>query len=89
MRQPLNRTKSEIRPLYNRLTPHGAVLCRSPMVSLIFPSLKDKIKIFQDESKKQKEQRANSSAHVRRNELDMIVEEESRKRNPNNYWNLS
>jgi hypothetical protein len=26
---------------------------------------------------------------VRRNELDMIVEEESRKRNPNNYWNLS
>ena len=88
MRQPLNRTKSEIRPLYNRLTPHGAVLCRSPMVSLIFPSLKDKIKIFQDESKKLKDARANSSVHVRRNELDKIVEEESKKRNPNDYWNL-
>jgi hypothetical protein len=25
---------------------------------------------------------------VRRNELDKIVEEESKKRNPNDYWNL-
>jgi hypothetical protein len=58
------------------------------MVSLIFPSLKDKIKIFQDESKKLKDARANSSVHVRRNELDKIVEEESKKRNPNDYWNL-
>jgi len=45
-RIPLNKTKSEIRPLYNRMTPHGAIYSRSPMVSLIFPSVKDKIKIF-------------------------------------------
>ena len=30
----------------------SALNSRSPMVSLIFPSLKDKIKMFEDESKK-------------------------------------
>lgn len=58
------------------------------MVSLIFPSLKDKIKIFQDDSKKSTEVRKNSSVHIRRRELDMIVEEESKKRSPNDYWNM-
>jgi hypothetical protein len=84
----LNRTKSEIRPLYNRLTPHGAVQTRSPMVSLIFPSLKDKMKNFYDESKKTQDVHSRSSVHVRRRELDMIVEQESKKRTPNDYWNL-
>ena len=59
------------------------------MVSLIFPSVKDKIKNFQDESKKTGEMRAHTSVHVRRRELDLIVEEESKKRAPNDYWNLS
>jgi hypothetical protein len=58
------------------------------MVSLIFPSLKDKMKIFQDDSKKNSEMRTNSSVHIRRKELDMIVEEESKKRNPNDYWSM-
>lgn len=49
-RQSYLRAKTEIRPLFNRLTPYGAVASRSPLVSMIFPSLKDKIKIFQDES---------------------------------------
>jgi len=40
------RAKTEIRPLFNRLTPHGAVNSRSPLVSMIFPSLKDKFRIF-------------------------------------------
>lgn len=84
----MNRTKSEIRPLYNRLTPHGAVQTRSPMVSLIFPSLKDKMKNFYDESKKTQDVHSRSSVHVRRRELDMIVEQESKKRTPNDYWNL-
>ena len=52
-RQSYLRSKTEIRPLYNRLTPHGAVNSRSPLVSMIFPSLKDKIKIFNDENKKE------------------------------------
>lgn len=85
----MNRTKSEIRPLFHRLTPHGAVLSRSPMVSLIFPSLKDKMKSFKDESKKNQEMRTNSSVHVRRRELDLIVEQESKKRAPNDYWNIN
>jgi hypothetical protein len=51
-RQSYLRAKTEIRPLFNRQTPHGAVNSRSPLVSMIFPSLKDKFRIFQDESGK-------------------------------------
>ena len=40
------RNKSEIRPFYSKLSAHSALASRSPMVSLIFPSLKDKIKLF-------------------------------------------
>ena len=47
-RQSYLRAKTEIRPLFTRLTPHGAVQSRSPLVSMIFPSLKDKTKIFQE-----------------------------------------
>merc|ERR1712086_1193592 len=49
-RQSYLRAKTEIRPLFNRLTPHGAVNSRSPLVSMIFPSLKDKTNIFTDEN---------------------------------------
>jgi hypothetical protein len=87
-RVPINKIKSEIRPLYSRLTPHGAVNSRSPMVSLIFPSLRDKIKIFQDDSKKGTEMRNHTSVHLKRRELDIIVEQESKKRAPNDYWNM-
>ena len=45
-RQSYLKAKTEIRPLFNRLTPHGAVNTRSPLVSMIFPSLKDKITMF-------------------------------------------
>jgi hypothetical protein len=59
------------------------------MVSLIFPSLKDKIKIFQDDSKKKADQKASSSSMaVRNHDLEQIVEQETRKRNPNDYWNI-
>ena len=58
------------------------------MVSLIFPSLKDKIKLFQDESKKKEAQRAQSTAFVKRSDLENIVETETRKRNTNNDWNF-
>jgi hypothetical protein len=58
------------------------------MVSLIFPSLKDKITNFTNESKKNQEMRSNSSMHIKKRELDMIVEQESKKRAPNDYWNM-
>ena len=48
-RQSYLRAKTEIRPLFNRLTPHGAVNSRSPLVSMIFPSMKDKKTTFQDD----------------------------------------
>ena len=57
------------------------------MVSLIFPSLKDKIKLFQDESKKKENTRAQTTAYVKRGDLEKIVESETRKRNTNN-WNF-
>jgi len=40
------RDKSEIRPLFSRLKPQGATNSRSPLVSMIFPSLKDKMRQF-------------------------------------------
>jgi hypothetical protein len=56
------------------------------MVSLIFPSLKDKIKMFQDESKKKGQNRVNSSMFVKRQELENIVEQEKKKRNVTDNW---
>jgi len=50
------------------------------MVSLIFPSLKDKTKMFQEESKKKQQQRANTAFCVREKELERIVERETIKR---------
>ena len=57
------------------------------MVSLIFPSLKDKIRTFEQESKKKEAQRAATSVYVRRRELEKMVETETRKRNAN-HWNI-
>ena len=87
-RQSYLRAKKEIRPLFNRLTPHGAVNSRSPLVSMLFPSLKDKIKIFEEEAKKAESQKTNNSMYVKRSELDRIVEEETKKRS-NFLWQYS
>ena len=74
------RNKSEIRPFYQRMNTSSALNSRSPMVSLIFPSLKDKIKMFEEESKKKESQRA-ASTYMKRRELEKMVETETRKRN--------
>ena len=47
-RMKFNRQKSEIRPFYQKMNTSSALNSRSPMVSLIFPSLKDKIKMFEE-----------------------------------------
>jgi len=65
----------------------SALNSRSPMVSLIFPSLKDKIKMFEEESKKQEQRRAGTSVFVKRKELEKMVENETRKRNQN-FWKI-
>ena len=57
------------------------------MVSLIFPSLKDKIKMFEEESKKKESQRAGTSVFVKRRELEKMVENETRKRNQS-FWKI-
>ena len=49
-RQGLLKSKSEIRPLFSKLNPHGATNARSPLVSLLFPSRKDKMALFQESS---------------------------------------
>jgi len=62
------------------------VSSRSPLVSMIFPSLKDKIKIFQEESSKKDATStgpgAGNSVYVKRNELEKIVEMETKRRHP-------
>ena len=45
-KEPYEIKKNDIRPLYHKQTPHGSVLSRSPMISLIFPSMQDKIREF-------------------------------------------
>lgn len=71
--------------MYNRLNPLGATMSRSPMVSLIFPSLKDKTKMFHDESRKKRQLRANTAFCVRERELEKIVEKETAKRRSKEY----
>jgi hypothetical protein len=88
-RQSYLKSKTEIRPLFNRLTPHGAVNSRSPLVSMIFPSMADKIKIFQEESSRKDALATNAgggaSTFVKRAELEKIVEQETKRRNPNEF----
>lgn len=81
------RNKSEIRPFYQKMNTSSALNSRSPMVSLIFPSLKDKIKMFEEESKKKESQRAATSQYVKRRELERMVETETRKRNAQ-QWHI-
>lgn len=69
------------------MTAYGAVGSRSPMVSLIFPSLQDKKKNFYLDSKKSSEMRSATSFEVRK-ELELIVEQESKKRAPVCDYNL-
>lgn len=78
------RQKTEIRPLFYKLTPHGATNARSPLVSLLFPSMKDKIRVFEEENKKRNETKGNRSMIVKPSELDRIIEEESRKKKHKN-----
>lgn len=75
--------KTEIRPLFYKLTPYGATNARSPLVSLIFPSMKDKIRVFEEECKKRNMSKTNKSMIVKPSELDKVIEEESRKKKKN------
>lgn len=83
-RQSYIKAKTEIRPLFNRLTPHGAVNSRSPLVSLIFPSQKDKKNMYNEDSKKDtdmgKPNTAGNHSFVKRQDLEKIIENETKKR---------
>jgi hypothetical protein len=78
-----NRGRSEIRPFYTKMTAWNAIHRRTPMVSLIFPSLKDKIKLFEEGSKKKM---ANSRAQtangprMTQSQLKNIIEKEQKER---------
>lgn len=81
MRQSYLREKREIRPLFTRLTPHGAVKTRSPLVSLLFPSSKEKIRIFEEEKRARSEKEANKTMRVKAADLSRLVEDEQFKMN--------
>lgn len=86
-RQSLLKSKTEIRPLFQRMTPYGAVNTRSPLVSMIFPSMNDKCKIFLDEQVKKDQAQGpkSNSTYVKRAELEKIVEQETKRRNPQQF----
>ena len=83
-RQSYLKAKTEIRPLFTRLTPHGAVQSRSPLVSMIFPSFKDKKNQYNDDQKKDVLKPATAgnqaSMYVKRNDLEKIIELETKRR---------
>ena len=73
--------------MFSRVTPHGAVNSRSPLVSLIFPSMKDKKKQFHEKDIPGQTGTANAqggnppnSTYVKRAELEKIVEQETKRR---------
>lgn len=72
--------------MFSRVTPHGAVNSRSPLVSLIFPSMKDKQKQFQEKdvigaaNANAPGGNGPSSTYVKRAELEKIVEQETKRR---------
>ena len=78
------RQRQEVRPFYNKLNSWSAIKCRSPMVSLIFPSMNDKRKLFEETSKKQFSEvaraRTSSKYNSMRSDLDKIVQNETRRR---------
>ena len=90
------RQRSEVRPFYNKLNSWNAIQCRSPMVSLIFPSMNDKRKLFEGSCKKRLSStniqgRANTSSKYgsRRSELDKIVMHETKNRRLiNSQWKI-
>lgn len=86
-RQSYLKSKTEIRPLFSRLTSYGAINSRSPLVSMIFPSMRDKMKIFQEEQLKKEPQTGpkTNSSYVKRAELEKIVEQETKRRNPSQF----
>ncbi len=76
MRQSYLREKREIRPLFTRLTPHGAVKTRSPLISLLFPSAKEKIRIFEEDKRARAEKEVNRTMRVKAADLSKLVEDE-------------
>ena len=75
-------SSSAVRPGYQRLNPHRAIYARSPLISLMFPSAKDKIRMFEEERKKRIE--AQSQFKMARDEAKEIIRQELRKRAPKN-----
>jgi hypothetical protein len=77
------RVRSDIRPIFATAnnSPQAAAQNRSPIASIKFPSLKDKIKIYQEESnqlnKSPPRTLRNSVFLSKTSEMDKIVEDQS------------
>jgi hypothetical protein len=54
---------------------------------MIFPSMRDKMKLFQDEQVKKDDNSGpkTNSSYVKRAELEKIVEQETKRRNPSAF----
>ncbi len=77
------RVRSDIRPIFATAnnSPQAAAQNRSPIASIKFPSLKDKIKIYQEESNQLNRSPTrtlrNSAFLSKTSELDKIVEDQT------------
>ena len=85
--KPLYSPKGEIRPLFVNLTPHQSGKGRSPLVSLMFPTVKDKITTLTKNVESFKTSREHSPEFLDNSELERIVKLETKTRNKSYGYN--
>ena len=65
--------KQDIRPLFVNLTPYSATNGRSPLLSLVFPTVKDKINNMRVEEQKRQKQKSQSPIFLKTEDLEKII----------------
>eukprot|EP00357_Protocruzia_adherens_P033523 CAMPEP_0115013612 /NCGR_PEP_ID=MMETSP0216-20121206/25524_1 /TAXON_ID=223996 /ORGANISM="Protocruzia adherens, Strain Boccale" /LENGTH=341 /DNA_ID=CAMNT_0002383069 /DNA_START=99 /DNA_END=1124 /DNA_ORIENTATION=- len=69
-----------LRPGYNRMSAHAAISARSPLISMLFPSPKDKIREFEQRRRRMISQRQRQAVSVDKRKVQNALENELRKR---------
>ena len=80
--KPAYSPKGEIRPLFVNLTCHTAAQGRSPLISMIFPTVRDKVTTLENTKViSPLEMKDMSPQFLGKTELEFLVKQETRNRN--------
>ena len=86
MAKPAYSPKGEIRPLFVNLTAHTAAKGRSPLISLMFPTVKDKVTNLENTKViNPTELREMEPQFLANTELESMVKQETRSRHQRAY----